>query len=144
MEEEELTNNKDYLNKHGIKNTKQRNLTFNILNQAQNVMTAEDIYFELRKVDDVISLSTVYRILDMFVAKGIVLKSNLPGDNKCIFELNRLVHKHHLICLKCKKVVYISECPLSEFERQIEQETKFNITKHNLEIYGYCNHCNKN
>jgi len=142
MKEEKLTDNKAYLNKHGIKSTKQRNLIFNILNQAPNVMTAEDIYFEIRKVDNLISLSTVYRILEIFIDKGIVLKSNFPDNNKCVFEIDKLVHNHHLVCLKCKKVVYVSGCPLTEFERHVEQQTSFNIIKHKLEMYGYCNNCN--
>jgi len=142
MEQEDLTN-KEYLNKHGLKNTKQRNLTFNILNQAQNLMTAEDIYFELRKVDASINLSTIYRILDIFIEKGIALKSTFPDNNKCVFELNRLEHKHHLICLCCKKIVTISDCPLIEFERHVEQQTNFNIIQHKLEMYGYCNDCNE-
>lgn len=140
MEPNYLIDNKEYLNKHGMKSTKQRNLIFNILNQAQN-MTAEEIYLELRKVDYAINLSTVYRILDIFIDKGIALKSNFPEEHKCIFEINRFEHKHHLICLKCKKIVCIDDCPLAEFERHIEQQTDFNITDHKLEIYGYCNNC---
>jgi len=140
MEHEHLTT-KEYLNNHGIKTTKQRTLIFNILNQAKKVMTAEAIYFELRKVDDSLSLSTIYRVLNLFVDKGLVLSSNLPATNKCVFELNRLVHQHHLVCLKCQKVVYINDCPLTEFERHVEQQTNFNIIKHKLEMYGYCNNC---
>lgn len=143
MEKEYLTDNKEYLHKHGIKNTKQRNLIFNILSQTQTMMSAEDIFLELRTVDDSINLSTVYRILELFTLKGITAKTNLPDTNKCIFELNQLEHKHHLICLKCKKIIYIKDCPLHDFERQVEQQTQFNITKHKLEMYGYCNHCNE-
>ncbi|MBU2700310.1 Fur family ferric uptake transcriptional regulator [Sporomusaceae bacterium BoRhaA] len=141
MEQKNLTDHKEYLNKHGMKSTKQRNLIFNILNQARNIMTAEDIYLELRKANYLVNLSTVYRILDIFVDKGIALKSILPEDNKCVFELNRFEHKHHLICLKCKKIISIDKCPLTEFERHIEQQTNFNITNHKLEMYGYCNNC---
>ena len=143
MEQKQFTNNKEYLNKHGMKSTKQRNLIFNILNEVQNVMTAEDIYLELRRADYSVNLSTVYRILELFIDKGIALKSNLPENNQCVFELNRFEHKHHLICLKCKKVVCIDDCPLTEFEHHLEQQTDFNITDHKLEIYGYCNNCKR-
>jgi Fur family ferric uptake transcriptional regulator len=141
MKKEQLIDNKEYLHQHGMKSTKQRNLIFNILKQAENIMTAEDIYLELRKVDYLVNLSTVYRILDLFIDKGIALKSNLPENNKCVFELNRFEHKHHLICLRCKKVICIDDCPLTEFEQHLEEQTDFNIINHKLEIYGYCNNC---
>jgi Fur family ferric uptake transcriptional regulator len=65
------------------------------------------------------------------------------GENKSVFELNRLEHNHHLICLKCKKIIDIGECPLSKFEKDIENETEFDIVGHNYEIYGYCPECKK-
>lgn len=132
---------REFLNKKGIKNTKQRILIFDLLHSTKTLVTAEDIYLKIINVDNSISLSTVYRILDIFVDKGIALKSNMLGTDKCVFEINHFEHKHHLICLKCKKVIYLKDCPLTEFEEHVENETKFNITGHNLELYGYCPEC---
>lgn len=132
---------KKFLNKNGIKNTKQRNLIYDILSSTKDLITAEDIYLKLINIDTSVSLSTVYRILDIFVDKGIVLKSNMIGTDKNVFEINHLEHEHHLICLKCKKVVHIENCPLTEFEHNVEKDTNFSITGHNLELYGYCPEC---
>lgn len=137
----EHKDNKEFLNKHGIKNTKQRNIIFDILSKSQTLITAEDIYLEIINIDNSISLSTVYRILDIFVDKKIALKSNLPGKDSFVFELNHFEHKHHLICLKCKKVIHLKNCPLTEFEQYVENETNFSVTGHNLELYGYCPEC---
>ncbi|MBP2652387.1 MAG: transcriptional regulator [Firmicutes bacterium] len=136
-----MTDHKEYLDQHGIKKTKQRILILNILSQAENIMTVEEIYLELSKQGVVISLSTIYRIMELFLAKGLVVKSIIPGNNKGVFSLKRLEHNHHLICLKCKKTVALKGCPLTEFERNVEQQTEFNIVDHNLELYGYCNKC---
>lgn len=132
---------KNFLNKNGIKNTRQRNLIYDILTSNKDLITAEDIYLKLINIDTSVSLSTVYRILDIFVDKGIVLKSNMIGTDKYVFEINHLEHEHHLICLKCKKVVHIENCPLTEFEQNVEKDTNFSITGHNLELYGYCPEC---
>jgi len=132
---------KEYLKQHGIKNSKQRNLLMTILSQANGIMTAEEIYLALKKQEEKINLSTVYRILEVFVEKGLVVKSSFPSNNTCVFTLKQLEHSHHLICLNCKKTVSLPHCPLHEFEHSIEKETNFNITDHNLELYGYCNNC---
>ncbi|OPZ88499.1 MAG: Zinc-specific metallo-regulatory protein [Firmicutes bacterium ADurb.Bin419] len=133
--------NRELLNDKGIKFTNQRNITFNVLQQADLPITAEQVFMRLKEVDSTISLSTVYRILDMFVSKGLVLKSNISDDNKAMFELNRMEHKHHLICIGCKKITVIDNCPLEVYEKTLEQKTKYQITAHKLEIFGFCQLC---
>ena len=56
--------NKEFFNKHGIKNTKQRNLIYDTLKEVELPLTAEQVFFIVREFDMTISLSTVYRILD--------------------------------------------------------------------------------
>ena len=135
------SDNRELLNDKGIKFTSQRNITFNVLRQADLPITAEQLFMKLKEVDSTISLSTVYRILDMFVSKGLVLKANISDDNKAMFELNRMEHKHHLICLRCKKIMVVDNCPLEIYEKALEQKTKYQITAHKLEIFGFCPLC---
>ena len=99
----EQLDNKEFFSNHGIKNTKQRNMIFDILKEESLPLTAERVFFKAKEIDPTLSLSTVYRILDVFVDKGMVLKSSITEDNKAMFELNRMEHKHHLVCICCKK-----------------------------------------
>ncbi len=133
--------NKKLLNKSGLKNTKQRNLILDVLKQNKSPITTEQIYLMLKDVDSSINLSTVYRILDVFVSKGVALKSHIAEDNKAMFELNEMEHKHHLICVRCKKITAVKDCPLDHYERSLEQKTNFEIISHKLEILGYCPKC---
>jgi len=135
------TDNKEFFTKLGIKNTKQRNLIFNILNQFEVPVTAEQIFLKLKEVDASINLSTVYRILDYFIYKGIALKSSVSDENKALFELNRLEHKHHIVCIECKKMFSIDECPFEDYEKKIQSKLGFDVKGHKLEIYGYCCEC---
>ncbi len=137
----EQIDNRELLNDRGIKYTNQRNITFNILRQVDLPITAEQAFMKVKEVDSTISLSTVYRILDMFVSKGLVLKSNISDDNKAMFELNRMEHKHHLICVKCKKMTVVDNCPLETYEKTLEQKTRYQITAHKLEMFGFCPLC---
>lgn len=133
--------NKELFGKHGIKNTKQRNLTIDILKQTQLPLTAENIFFKLKETDSSICLSSVYRILEVFISKGLVVKSTIPDENKAVFELKRMEHKHHLVCVSCKKMIAIDDCPLAKYEKYLEKDLGFDITGHKLEIFGYCQKC---
>lgn len=134
---------KNLFTSHGIKNTKQRNLVFDILNEFDCPVSAEKIHSNIISIDSNINLSTIYRILEVFVNKGLVLKSNMLVSNNAVFELNREKHKHQLICLKCNKTIPLDSCPLKKFQESIEESTDFDITGHNLEIFGYCPDCKK-
>ena len=133
--------NKDLFASQGIKNTKQRNLIFEALKQSDDPVTAEQIFLKLKEVDASINLSTVYRILNIFVSKNLAIKSSISDDNKAMFEVNRMEHKHHLVCVGCKKILSIEDCPLERYEKSLEEKTDFDIKGHKLEIFGYCPEC---
>jgi Fur family ferric uptake transcriptional regulator len=132
---------KELFAKFNVKNTKQRNFVFDILNNSKEPITAEQIYMKVRLLDETISMSTVYRILELFIAKDLVIKTNITSDNKALFEVNRSEHKHFLICTSCKKVVNIEDCPLGIFEKTLENKTGFEVTGHRLEVLGRCSRC---
>jgi len=135
--------NREMLKHFNIKYSKQRDVIIDILKSYRCPLTAEQIYDDCRAAVENMSLSTVYRILNTFVDKGLALKTNLDVENKALFELNRHEHKHHLLCLGCSKIVQISSCPLKQYEKQIQEEMGYQIISHKLEIYGYCPECSK-
>ena len=133
--------NRDVFSKHGLRNTKHRNLVYDMLMASDAPLTAESIFLKLREMDVPVSFSTVYRILDAFAARGLALKSGMSDQNKAAFELTRIGHRHRLICVGCQKTVAVEGCPLNGFEKALESETHFDITAHKLEIFGLCPAC---
>lgn len=133
--------NKEYLLSKGLKNTKNRNFLFAVLENTEVPLTAEDIYLKLREKGVSINLSTVYRILDIFVSKELITRSSLSDNKKNIYELYKQENKHRLVCISCKKVQTLNKCPLEKFEKELEKEINFDITSHKLELYGYCQEC---
>ncbi|HEX3027737.1 MAG TPA: transcriptional repressor [Clostridia bacterium] len=133
--------NKEVFNNLGIKNTKPRNLIYDMLKQADMPVTAEQIYLKLKESGETINLSTIYRVLDYFISKGIALKSSISDENKALFELNRMEHKHHIVCIECKKMFAIADCPFEDYEKRIESSLGFDVKGHKLEIFGYCSQC---
>jgi Fur family transcriptional regulator, ferric uptake regulator len=131
------------LESSGLKKTKQRQAIVDILNKAIQPLTADDIYIELKNVNISISLSTIYRILDVMTEKKIIVKLNVSNNNKALFEINQMIHKHYLSCLVCKKIISVNFCPMGDYEADLEKETGYEIIGHKLEIFGYCKECRK-
>ncbi|MEI7884884.1 MAG: Fur family transcriptional regulator [Clostridia bacterium] len=131
----------DLLNSRGLKNTKHRNFILNLIEQYQQPLTVEAVYLQLKAQRITISLSTVYRVIEVLLSKGILLKTNVQGDQRAFFEINKRQHKHHLLCLKCRKMLAVDGCPLSAYEKTLEASLGFAIQGHNLEIYGLCASC---
>lgn len=127
----------------GLKNTLQRDLVYHSLHDIVRPITAEEIHRYLKENKHDISLSTIYRILDIFLQKGIITKLILPDSDSLLYELSKKEHGHHLICLKCKRIIHIPGCPLGNYETKITEEAKFKVIRHQLDLYGYCEDCIK-
>lgn len=129
---------------NNIKNTQQRHMVYSLLKNKKQPLTAEEIYKNISgKLNKTINLSTVYRILDVFTEKNLILKSQIQINAKVLYEINHRDHRHHLICVKCNKILPIKGCPLGEYEQTLEKDTGYQIIDHNLEIKGVCPRCQK-
>ncbi len=129
------------LKRCGLKNTKSRAAILDILEQCESPVSAEQVFLDLKEKKISANLSTVYRTLEAFSDKKLAKKLNIAGDNRNLYEYNRMVHKHYLVCLGCNKIVPIESCPLVDYEKHLADETNYKITGHNLDVYGYCPEC---
>lgn len=132
---------KDLLKSNGLKNTKRRNSILEVLAMSAQPITVDQVFLELQQNNVSINISTVYRILETLSSKGLILKTNIIGENKSLFELNQLEHKHHFICLGCKQMLSVDDCPFEQYGKLLQDKMGFNVTGHKLEIYGYCQNC---
>jgi len=128
------------LEQKGLRKTKRRSAVLSILEESQQPLSAEEIFMELKERQMPTNLSTVYRILDVLTSNNILQRLNITGG-KSLYEYNRMVHRHHLLCLGCKKIIPIGGCPLGDFEKDLAKKTDFSIEGHKLDIYGYCPAC---
>ncbi len=127
----------------GLRTSKNRDEVIALLQKQSAPMAVEDIYENIRKTNSKISLSTVYRIIEKLVNLNIAHKVTTLDDNKALYEIVKDSHTHHhyMICVKCKKMIPIDDCPVKELEKEIEDKTGFNITGHKFELYGECENC---
>ena len=133
----------EYLHRYGLKNTRHRQLVLQLLAASHGVLTAEEIFQQLCLQGETINFSTIYRILEMFTKNRLTERNYLSNSRKYGFTLHSLGHRHHLICLRCHRVIEVEHCPMVDFEEKLAEQTDFSIVGHNLEWYGYCPECRK-
>lgn len=133
----------EILKSGNLKSTKHRIAILEILKENRLPISAEDIFIKLKENGILISLSTVYRVLETLHEKGIAVKTSIPDENKAVYELYNNQHRHHLLCIKCRKLLTVEGCPLEEYEKILENRFGFTVKGHNLEVYGYCNDCSR-
>lgn len=86
-------------------------------------------------------LSTVYRVLEALVQKGVARKlSAMDGSGMALYELRRQGHKHYAVCVGCHKIMPMANCPMDEFTPKLS-DSGFRVTGHSVEVYGYCGDC---
>jgi Fur family ferric uptake transcriptional regulator len=125
----------------GLKNTKYRVYVIELFSKSDELLSAQDVHQKLLKKKVRINLSTVYRTLDLLVENNILNRINLENEKQAMYEYNRNVHHHFLICQSCSKIVPIYNCPIGDYEDKLKKESGFNITGHRIEFYGYCEDC---
>lgn len=117
--------------------TNQRADILNLFKKATQPLTVQQLYEALEDVD----LSTIYRTLELFETKKIIVKTELKEPLSNIYEYKKDTHNHHLICMICKEIKLIEECPLSEYEKNIMEKTGYLVKDHELNLYGICPQC---
>ena len=129
------------LKKAGLKITLPRLKILETLENNENKhMSAEDVYKAFVERGDDIGIATVYRVLTQFESSGIVNRHRFDNDSS-VFELCAGPHHDHLICVKCSKVVEFVDDVVERRQQDLAKENGFEITDHNLTIYGLCLDC---
>ena len=128
----------------GLKVTLPRVKILQILEKQLNNrhLTAEQVYKILLSEDEDIGLATVYRVLTQFEAAGLVSRHHFDGGNS-IFELANGLHHDHILCLKCGKVDEFTDNSIEIRQKEIAERLGYELTDHNLYLYGFCPTCRK-
>ncbi|NMA86034.1 MAG: transcriptional repressor [Tissierellia bacterium] len=133
---------KEKFKKEGYKLTTQRRVILDaIVENQEKHLNPEEIYDIVKIRYPEIGIATVYRTLQLLEKLNIIYKLNFDdGYNR--YELNKSSdNHHHLICLKCGKVMEVKLDLLEKLENEIEEENGFKIVDHNVKFFGYCASC---
>ena len=84
--------------------------------------------------------ATVYRTLTQLVDAGLVCRVLLEGSG-LHYQVAPQHHHHHLVCIRCDKVIDVESCEVSEFAENIALSRGFAPLTHRMEVYGLCADC---
>ena len=122
--------------------TEQRQLIQEILQQADGHLDADEIYQQARQKSPSISLSTVYRNLQLFKELELVEEHQFDGMRRYYESAPQSKH-HHLVCLGCGRV-FEFKCPSAEkLKSRISRQEGFKITDAEVRLVGYCPECQR-
>ena len=122
------------------RNTKQRQIILDSVRSRCDHPTAEQIYNQVKELDEKISLGTVYRNLQLLAESGEILAVRIPnGPDR--FDLTLKDHDHFI----CKKCGSVSDFMLDAQRRVASFVNKegFVIDSYQTVFSGLCPKCSK-
>lgn len=132
------------LKENGYKLTEQRKVILRtLIEYHEEHLSPDDIFVITSKNFPDIGIATIYRTLQLFEELEIVYKVDFnDGYSRYELKLGAEEHRHHhLLCLKCGKVIEVKVDLLDSLEKEIESQESFTIVDHNVKFYGYCSDC---
>ena len=121
-------------------NTKTREAIIALLAREQRYLTAAAVHRLLRTAKSKVSLSTVYRTLDLLAQTGFA-SARIDSGGEMSFHYCNPSHHHHAICTKCGRVEEIDCFPLAALADQLMEEHAFALQSHAMEFHGICARC---
>lgn len=125
----------------GLPVTVQRRVILEALAGRDDHPTADDILDEVRQRLPEVSRTTVYRVLDTLVRLGLAAKICSPGTG-VRFDPKTDRH-HHLVCVRCEKVMDFEAPTLNAFPLPDAQRRAFTIHDYSIHFRGLCRECGK-
>jgi Fur family peroxide stress response transcriptional regulator len=127
------------LRSHRIAVTPQRLAVLGILEHRRDHPTAENIFQEVRSQIPAISFNTVYKTLEVFYEKGLVIKVN-PLHEVARYD-GQTFHHAHLICRRCHHIVDLPWEPGEAIPVSAGNLQGFRVEQQSLTLWGLCPNC---
>jgi Fur family transcriptional regulator, ferric uptake regulator len=133
---------RDYVAKHGLKLTRQRELIADVFFAAEGHLKVEDLLERVREKDPNVSLATVYRTMKLLTECGLASPHRF-GDTSVRYEPadDHDEHHDHLICTRCGKIVEFFNEQIESLQDGVASKYGFEVTHHRMELYGLCPDC---
>ena len=119
------------------RSTRQKRAIEEVLLRAKGPLSVRDIQVEAARVHSNVSLATVYRVVRDGAETGELSVVRLD-DSIARYEVTNRQHHHHFLCTSCSRAFDISlPCSLvANFA-----PTDFQVTRHEITLYGSCPDC---
>lgn len=124
------------IRKAGMRVTPQRIAIMEHMNLTRVHPSAEQVYKAVRQIHPSISLSTVYKTLEMLQSHGVVSEISMSTGSR--YDMQRTPHIN-LVCTQCSSIEDLKDDFVDAFFVHVSQKSKYKVDS--FEIYGLCGAC---
>jgi len=119
----------------GMRMTEQRRTIAQVIERAYDHPDVEELYRRAAAIDSRISLSTVYRTLNLFEEAGLVTRHDFR-DGRARFEPIPDEHHDHLIDIRSGRVIEFRNEEIEAIQTIIARRLGYRLVDHRLELYA--------
>src|SRR5579885_2659917 len=119
----------------GMRMTEQRRTIARVLAQSDDHPDVEELYRRCSRVDDRISISTVYRTVRLFEDAGIIERHDFR-EGRARYETSPEAHHDHLINLRTGEVIEFQSEEIERLQAEVARKLGFRLVDHRLELYA--------
>jgi Fur family transcriptional regulator, ferric uptake regulator len=126
---------------HGYRQSSRRNGIVETFLNVKGHISAEELLARVREKDPRVGLTTVYRTLKLLTRSGLAVERKFNRHISVFEPVPQGKHHDHLICLGCGTIMEFENQAIETLQESVAREMNFRITRHILELYGYCGKC---
>jgi Fur family ferric uptake transcriptional regulator len=119
----------------GMRMTEQRRVIARVLASSDDHPDVEELYRRCVKVDDRISISTVYRTVRLFEDSGIIERHDFR-EGRARYETAPEAHHDHLINLRTGEVIEFQSEEIERLQTEVARKLGYKLVDHRLELYA--------
>ncbi len=119
----------------GMRMTEQRRVIARVLADSADHPDVEELYRRCARIDDRISISTVYRTVKLFEDAGIIERHDFR-EGRARYEQMPDSHHDHLINLRTGEVIEFQSEEIERLQAEIARRLGYKLVDHRLELYA--------
>ena len=119
----------------GVKLTDQRRIIAKVMSESNDHPNVDELYNRVSKIDEKISIATVYRTVKLFEESGILAKHDFKGG-KARYEEVSEGHHDHLIDVNTGEIIEFVDEDIENLQKKVAEKYGYNLVDHKLELYG--------
>ena len=119
----------------GMRMTEQRRIIARVLADSADHPDVEELYRRCAKIDEHISISTVYRTVKLFEDSGIIERHDFR-EGRARYEQIPDAHHDHLINLRTGEVIEFQSEEIERLQAEVARKLGYRLVEHRLELYA--------
>jgi Fur family transcriptional regulator, ferric uptake regulator len=119
----------------GMRMTEQRRVIARVLGNSADHPDVEELHRRCAKIDDRISISTVYRTVRLFEDAGIIARHDFR-EGRARYEQSPDTHHDHLINLRTGDVIEFQSEEIERLQAEVARRLGYRLIEHRLELYA--------